>query len=157
MPPESPISEHISTEEYSPLTDQNVAILYQIIRSAEQYPNVETQPFRAIFAAYETILPQNGLDPNHDQIYLRFLFRLGDGREEGQSLYARFEGLLDELGLQIEIIPDGEETQEITGHIATDIGDASYDDAEIGVESDNEKDGEDGAQFRTFQSEAQPG
>ena len=37
---------------------------------------------------------------------MRFLFRLGDSREEGQSLYDRFEALLEELGFQIEFVPD---------------------------------------------------
>ena len=80
--------------------------MYQIIRSAEQYPEADALPFRAIFAAYETVLPENGIDPDHDQVYLRFLFRLGDRREEGQTLYGSFVALLEELGLQIEFVPD---------------------------------------------------
>ena len=85
--------------------------MYQIIKAAERHPNVNTLPFRAIFAAYERILPENGLDPNHDQIYLRFLFRLGNNRERGQSLYESFEGLLEELGFQIEFVPDEDGSQ----------------------------------------------
>ncbi len=95
--------------------------MYQIIKSAEQYPNVEAQPFRAIFAAYEKILPENGLDPDHDQIYLRFLFKLGDGRAEGQSLYERFEALLEALGYQIEFVPDEEGIQEATRNITPEL------------------------------------
>ena len=97
--------------------------MYQIIKSAEQYPNIEAQPFRAIFAAYEKILPENGLDPDHDQIYLRFLFKLGDGRAVGQSLYERFEVLLEELGYQIEFVPDEEGVQEATGNITPELND----------------------------------
>ena len=95
--------------------------MYQIIKSAEQYPNVEAQPFRAIFAAYEKILPENGLDPDHDQVYLRFLFKLGDGRAEGQSLYERFEALLEALGYQIEFVPDEEGIQEATRNITPEL------------------------------------
>ena len=95
--------------------------MYQIIKSAEQYPNVEAHPFRAIFAAYEKILPENGLDPDHDQVYLRFLFKLGDGRAEGQSLYERFEALLEELGYQIEFVPDEEGIQEIARNITPEL------------------------------------
>lgn len=98
----------------------DVAILYHIIRSAEQSPNVETQPFRAIFAAYDDILLQNGLDPDHDQVYLRFLFRLGDGRDEGQSLYESFERLLEELGIQIEFNSEEEGIQEVTRNLSAD-------------------------------------
>ncbi|KAL2042444.1 hypothetical protein N7G274_004936 [Stereocaulon virgatum] len=131
MPPESPLTEHNSTDEHSPLTDENIAILYQIVKSAEQYPEVDTKPFRAIFAAYENILPENGLDPDHDQIYLRFLFRLGDGREEGQSLYDRFEALLEELGVQLEFVPDEEGIQDATTNITRELrtgynGDAHF-------------------------------
>ena len=54
------------------------------------------------------------MDPNHDQIYLRFLFRLGDNREEGRSLYESFEVLLEELGFQIEFVPEEDGNQGIT-------------------------------------------
>lgn len=125
MPPESPLSEHNSVEDSSPLTDQNVAILYQIVKSAGQHPDVRIRPFRAMYAAYETILPQNGLHPDHDQIYLPYLYRLGGKREEGQSLYESFEGLLAELGFQIEFVADGEEVQEITKNFGPEYGDDS--------------------------------
>lgn len=123
MPPESPLSEHNSAEDSSPLTDQNVAILYQIVKSAEQHPDVGIRPFRAMYAAYESILPQNGLHPDHDQIYLPYLYRLGGKREEGQSLYESFEGLLAELGFQIEFVADGEGLQEITKNLGAEYGD----------------------------------
>ena len=54
------------------------------------------------------------MDPDHDQIYLRFLFRLGDKKSPNQSLYESFESLLEELGIQIEIDPGDEGVQEIT-------------------------------------------
>jgi len=75
--------------------------LHEIITAAQQSPDVDNLPFRAIFAAYDQVLAQHGLDPDHDQVYLRFLFRLGDKREAGQSLYETFEALLLELGIQI--------------------------------------------------------
>jgi len=104
------------------LSPTDVATLYQIIKSAEQDPHVQTLPFRAIFAAYDTVLPENGIDPDHDQIYLRFLFRLGDRREEGQSLYETFEALLEELGFQIEFVPDEDEIQGNTNSNIADNG-----------------------------------
>lgn len=81
-----------------------------------------------MYAAYETILPQHGLHPDHDQIYLPYLYRLGGKREEGQSLYESFESLLAELGYRIEIVADGEGVQEITrnnGDIGAEYGDAN--------------------------------
>ena len=75
-----------------------------------------------MYAAYETILPQNGLHPDHDQIYLPYLYRLGGKREEGQTLYESFEALLAELGFQIEFVADGEGEQEITKDLAAEYG-----------------------------------
>lgn len=75
-----------------------------------------------MYAAYETILPQNGLHPDHDQLYLPYLYRLGGKREKGQSLYESFEGLLAELGFQIEFVADGEGVQEITKNLGAEYG-----------------------------------
>lgn len=82
-----------------------------------------------MYDAYETILPQNGLHPDHDQIYLPYLYRLGGKREEGQSLYESFESLLAELGFQIEFVADGEGVQEITKNLGAEYG---YENGAIG-------------------------
>ncbi|KAL8831265.1 MAG: hypothetical protein Q9191_000954 [Dirinaria sp. TL-2023a] len=95
----------------------DVAILYRIITSAERHPCADTLPFRAIFAAYDEVLAQNGIDPNHDQIYLRFLFRLGDNKRPNLSLHENFEALLAELGILVEIDEDGVKSHEATEHI----------------------------------------
>lgn len=76
-----------------------------------------------MYAAYETILPQNGFHPDHDQLYLPYLYRLGGKREEGKSLYESFEGLLAELGFQIEFVADGEGVQEVTKNLGSEYGD----------------------------------
>ena len=94
--------------------DLDVEILHRIITTAEQAPDVQAHPFRAIFAAYDAVLAQHGLDPDHDQIYLRFLLRLGGKRRAGETLYQSFESLLGELGIQIEINTEEDEVQEIT-------------------------------------------
>ena len=75
---------------------------------------MEQKPFRAIFAAYDTVLAQNGLDPDRDQSYLRFLLRLGNKKDPGLSLYESFEWLLGELGIQIEFDSEENGVQDIT-------------------------------------------
>ena len=85
-----------------------------------------------MYAAYETVLPQNGLHPDHDQIYLPYLYRLGGQREEGQSLYESFETLLAELGFQIEFVADGEGVQEITKNLGAEYGDGSGANGQLG-------------------------
>ncbi|KAL8775616.1 MAG: hypothetical protein Q9209_000112 [Squamulea sp. 1 TL-2023] len=115
MPPASPPSDQQQTaDEHAPLSDEDVGILYQIITGAEQDSNVGGQPFRAIFTSYDTVLAQHGLNPDHDQIYLRFLLRLGGNRQAGETLYDSFEALLAELGIQIEINIDQNEIQDVT-------------------------------------------
>ncbi|KAL9129322.1 MAG: hypothetical protein Q9217_002193 [Psora testacea] len=119
MPQDPPRSEHIESSEESPsLSDQNVAILYEIVQYAEQHANVEAQPFRAIFAAYDRVLPQYGLDPAHDQVYLRFLFRLGDKRGRHESLFESFERLLEDLGIQIEFNTEDDAVQDVTRDVS---------------------------------------
>ena len=82
------------------------ALLYEIVTTAEQNSNVASHPFRVLFAAYDQVLSEHGLDPNHDQVYLRFLFRLGQSRQEGQTLKGAFESVLLELGFAIEVSGD---------------------------------------------------
>lgn len=111
----------------------DVAILYQIITTAEQSSDIESLPFRAIFAAYDDVLAQNGLDPDHDQIYLRFLFRLGDKKLPDRSLYESFESLLEELGIQIEINSGEDGVREVTRDLSAENG-AEY---ETGTQPDS--------------------
>ncbi|MCJ1422643.1 hypothetical protein MMC29_000523 [Sticta canariensis] len=108
-----------------PTKTHDVELLYNILISAEQHPDVETLPFRAIFAAYDEVLAQQGLDPNHDQVYLRFLFRLGDKKLPGQSLYESFDLLLEELGIRLEFTSGEDGILDITRNLSGD---------EVGVE-----------------------
>ncbi|KAI4253855.1 MAG: hypothetical protein LQ352_003439 [Teloschistes flavicans] len=115
MPPVSPPSEPQDiVEDNSPLSDQDVEILYQIITAAEQDTDVEAHPFRSIFAAYDTVLARHGIRPDHDRIYFRFLLRLRETRRAGETLYESFESLLAELGIQIEINPEENGIQDVT-------------------------------------------
>ncbi|KAL8949153.1 MAG: hypothetical protein Q9222_004718 [Ikaeria aurantiellina] len=123
MPPASPSNDQQDTaDDNSPLSDNDVGILYQIITSAEHDSDVQAHPFRSIFKAYDTILAQHGLDPDHDQIYLRFLLRLGGKRQPGAALYERFEALLAELGIQIEINAEENEIQDVTRSLNATTG-----------------------------------
>ena len=65
------------------------------------------------------------MDPDHDQIYLRFLFRLGDPTTDGLSLYARFEELLGEIGIRLEFDGDNQDVQDIARDEAL-LGEADW-------------------------------
>ncbi|KAL1960867.1 hypothetical protein VTO42DRAFT_5850 [Malbranchea cinnamomea] len=101
MPPK-PLDQDTAPVEQLSLTDQDVEILHQIIIRAEQHPDVERLPFRAIFAAYDAVLSEKGIEAEKDRIYLRFLFLLGDRGVHGEGLYAKFEALLAQLGILLE-------------------------------------------------------
>ncbi|MCJ1284631.1 hypothetical protein MMC26_003966 [Xylographa opegraphella] len=131
MRPSSPsLEEETAHEDESPLSDagmwiqeprngdcvneySDVAILHEIITTAQASPSVDHLPFRAVFAAYDKVLAQHGLDPDHDQMLLRFLFRLGTKRGTGQSLFGAFEALLADLGIQILFDSEKEPSQEL--------------------------------------------
>ncbi|KAI9842430.1 MAG: hypothetical protein M1837_007175 [Sclerophora amabilis] len=102
MPPPSPsAADQVNADQQAPLTDEDVGLLHLIITAAQELPQADQFPFRALFSAYDTVLKQHGLEPDHDAVYFRFLLRLGGVREVG-SLYDKFESLLEELGIRIE-------------------------------------------------------
>ena len=72
-------------------------------------------------------MPENGLDSDHDQVYLRFLFGLGDRRSAGETLFETFEKVLEEFGIQIEFNTEDDGIQEVTRN----LGDIGYDDDEV--------------------------
>ena len=78
-------------------------MLWQIILAAQRSPIADKLPFRALFEAYDSVLAQYGLDSNHDQVYLRFLFHLGSKKSRRQTLADVFKTFLRELGFQVEV------------------------------------------------------
>ena len=103
-------------------------MLYEIVEKAQSSPIVEDLPLHALFSAYEEILSSHGISSAHDQVYLRFIFKLGE-RERGKTsptLYDAFEALLAERDIVVEYgseAPDEEtvatdtheQTEETTG------------------------------------------
>lgn len=57
------------------------------------------------------------MDPNHDRVFLRFLFRLGKKNSPKQSLFESFESLLEELGIELEFTTGEDGIQDITKNI----------------------------------------
>ncbi|EFW20717.1 hypothetical protein D8B26_002960 [Coccidioides posadasii str. Silveira] len=103
MPP-LPVNHQITPAEQLALSDQDVHLLYQIVTRAERHPGVDRHTFRALFREYHAVLSENGIEPELDQICLRFLFLLGK-HLRGESLYTRFESLLLHMGIQISTDP----------------------------------------------------
>ncbi|KAI9690132.1 MAG: hypothetical protein M1822_009093 [Bathelium mastoideum] len=105
------MTDSVNIDELPPLSNQDVRILYSIIDAAQNSPD---PPFRALFAAYDRVLAENGINPDHDPVYLRFLLRMGEGGVRNGDLLERFQVLLARMGIQIEIAPQGEAVEEVT-------------------------------------------
>lgn len=95
----------------------DVGLLYEIITRAERDPEVDRLPFRALFAAYDAVLADHGSDADPEQICMRFLFKMGNntkgGAIRGRSIFERFEELLQQMGIVLDLDDLGE-TGEIT-------------------------------------------
>lgn len=85
--------------------DVDVNILYSIVSLAQQSPD---PPFRALFAAYDIVLAENGIATEHDQIYFRYLLRLGEGptAATNEGLVVKFRALLVRLGIHLVLGDD---------------------------------------------------
>ncbi|KAK4998790.1 hypothetical protein LTR66_002055 [Elasticomyces elasticus] len=96
-----------SFDELPPLTNQDVELLYRIVLHASRSSFPQT---RALFAAYDTVLAEYGILPEHDSVYFRFLLRMGQGSatKDNAGLLEKFRDTLGGLGIEIEVRDDGE-------------------------------------------------
>lgn len=79
--------------------------MHQIVGRAQdilpRLPERERLPTNALFSAYDEILPNLGVDADHDSRYARVLFKIGGLRGPG-TLFEKFEEVLSRLGIEIE-------------------------------------------------------
>ncbi|KAK2738327.1 hypothetical protein FQN57_007087 [Myotisia sp. PD_48] len=106
--PRNPRHRDIGSLEHLALSDQDVELLHQIITRAETHRDVGRLPFRAIFAEYDAVLAEYGIDSGKDQKYLPFLFQIGDKTLRNHDLYTRFEILLAHLNIRLDYGDDTE-------------------------------------------------
>ncbi|KAN0079436.1 Sfi1 spindle body domain containing protein [Elaphomyces granulatus] len=111
MPPISPPRRILHDDPL--LSDEDVGLLYQIIVRAEQNPDVERLPFRALFAAYDGVLAEHGIDADQNQVCMRFLFKLGNKSLRGESLFEKFENLLQQMGIVLEFDNSGQNNSNV--------------------------------------------
>ncbi|KAJ5247426.1 hypothetical protein N7468_002409 [Penicillium chermesinum] len=106
MPQISP-QQRASTEEIPSLSDEDVGFLYQVVTRAESKPIAEQLPFRALFAAYDDVIQEHGLDADPGHVCMRFLFKMGGKGVEGATLFDKFESALQQIGIVVEFGDDG--------------------------------------------------
>ncbi|KAL1856698.1 hypothetical protein Plec18167_002418 [Paecilomyces lecythidis] len=125
MPPTSPRRGAL-LDENPPLSDQDVGLLYQIITRAEQKPDVERLPFRAVFSAYDEVIAEHGVEADEGQVCLRFLFKMGNKGLRGDSLFEKFEELLAQMGIVLEL-GDSDNDNETRSYHANHVGGGAVD------------------------------
>lgn len=112
----------------------DVGLLYQIITRAEKEKDAEIHPFRAVFKAYDEVLFEHRIEAHKDQIYLRFLFKLGDKSLRGKDLFKKFETLLWHLGIKLELDDDQQSAAGTENHV--DDGTQTRDITSVSFEED---------------------
>ncbi|KAI9863727.1 MAG: hypothetical protein M1824_006324 [Vezdaea acicularis] len=121
MPPTSPQSEtNVDLHQQNALTDHDVEVLHSIITAAQTRPEAAQKPFQALFEAYNNVLRDIGLEPDHDRLYFRLLLRVAGVSGNG-SLYQKFEALLDEMGIRLEFDEEGDAPPDFTKEIGTPV------------------------------------
>ncbi|KAH4927401.1 hypothetical protein HBI79_137080 [Parastagonospora nodorum] len=95
------------------LTDRAIETLYDIIRraqtTAQTHPRAKQSPSSsALFNAYEQVLNEQGLQPADDAVLHRFLFRMQEDRRRDEDIVQRFQRVLSEMNIQVEVNEEGE-------------------------------------------------
>ena len=88
------------------LSAQEVNLLHQIILRAQNDAGFLHHPNRTLFDAYEAVFAENALDTNQDRACLRLLLQLGGPGIPGESLYDKFEHLLEQAGIGLRFEED---------------------------------------------------
>lgn len=91
-----------------------------MVTRAERNPEVERLPFRALFAAYDAAVVEHGVNPDEGQAYMRFLFKMGSKGRQGESLLDRFNNMLHELGIVVELVDDGDDVDDTDINVTRD-------------------------------------
>ncbi|KAF9886291.1 hypothetical protein FE257_011550 [Aspergillus nanangensis] len=105
MPP-VPIQRRPLSYEDPSLSDEDVGLLYQVITRAERNPEVERLPYRVLFKAYDEVIAEHGVDADPGYACMRFLLKMGTKKVVGDSLFEKFETLLEQMGIVIEFGED---------------------------------------------------
>ncbi|KAK1810516.1 hypothetical protein LTR12_015132 [Friedmanniomyces endolithicus] len=101
------------------LSDEDISLLHHITTLAQQ-TSPPAPPFRALFAAYDAVFAQQGVEQEHDGVVFRVLLRVGEaareggGRagERGVDLVGCLKGILQAQGITV-VEDEGEGASEV--------------------------------------------
>lgn len=88
------------------LSAQDVRLLHEIVLRAQEAAYHHSQPFKALLESHETVFAEHGLDPNQDPVCFRLLFQIAGPGVKGESLYEKFEHVLEQAGIGLTFEDD---------------------------------------------------
>ncbi|KAL3445349.1 Sfi1 spindle body protein-domain-containing protein [Aspergillus insuetus] len=115
MPPVPAQRRALSNED---LSDEDVGFLFQVITRAERYPDADRLPYRVLFKAYDEAVAEHGPQADPGLALMRFLFKMGSKDVRGDTLFERFENLLQQRGIVIELGNEENDTDAYTDNVS---------------------------------------
>lgn len=79
------------------LTCADIELLHIIVTTADTLP---FPPYKSLFRAYDQILEENNISPDHDGIIFRALLRIGE-HKDGAMLMDKLNAVLEAAGIEI--------------------------------------------------------
>ncbi|KAI9368436.1 Sfi1 spindle body protein-domain-containing protein [Aspergillus egyptiacus] len=117
MPP-APAQRRALTYEDPALSDEDVGFLFQIITRAERHPDAELLPYRVLFKEYDEAIKEHGPEADPGYACMRFLFKMGSKEVLGDTLFEKFENLLQQMGIVIEFGNEETNTEAYTDTVS---------------------------------------
>ncbi|TLD26134.1 Sfi1-domain-containing protein [Venturia nashicola] len=131
------------------LSDADINLLYDIVLLAAQKPDPPFGP--GLFGAYDEIIQRENVPPEESGKYFQFVVRMVSGKREGETVYARFETMLKEMGIEVspEEGPDGATTDytEEKGRVNGNAYANGYNNGANGKYEETTQETKDGVQF----------
>lgn len=96
----------------------DVGFLFQIISHAERHPDADRLPYRVLFKEYDAAIEEHGTEADPGYACMRFLFKMGSKDVVGDTLFEKFENLLQQMGIVIEFGNDDNDTDAYTDNLS---------------------------------------
>ncbi|KAL2821284.1 Sfi1 spindle body protein-domain-containing protein [Aspergillus cavernicola] len=117
MPP-VPAQRRALSYEDPALSDEDVGFLFQIITRAERHSDAERLPYRVLFKEYDEAIEEHGPETDPGYACMRFLFKMGSKDVVGETLFDKFENLLQQMGIVIEFGNEENDTEAYTDGVS---------------------------------------
>lgn len=88
------------------LEPQDINLLHDIVLRAQNDPAVKDRPQNALFTAFGEIIEERQASSSQHRTCLNVVFKLLDPKQQGDSLYQKFENILHDEGIQLAFEDD---------------------------------------------------